>query len=67
MDLLNLAARAVAAVAHEVITEYRKIDAPEQPGEQDSGELSCVASSTERAWQPVVEAPATAFGFRGQQ
>lgn len=65
MGLMNLAARTIAAVAHEVITEYRKIDTLE--GADHGGELSCVSASTERAQQPVVEAPATAFGFGRQR
>jgi hypothetical protein len=60
VSALNLAARLIAAVAHEVAAEYRKLDAPES---QDREEMSCTQATTERAPQPTVEVPATAFGF----
>jgi hypothetical protein len=51
-------------VAHEVIAEYRKLDAPEVPDE--AAEVSCTQATTERAWSQTTEAPAMAFGFRRQ-
>jgi hypothetical protein len=65
---MSLLARAVATMAHDVITEYRKLcepppaDAPEpEPARQ---EMSCMGAATERRPERDFEA-APAFGFTG--
>ena len=73
MTPLNWAARVVAAAAHEVIAEYRKLDPPPPaPPDPDPGpvktEHSCTSASVRDRWQPHTTAPASpqAFGFAQQ-
>ena len=52
----------IAAFAHAVVTEYRKLD---QPQEAAPAELSCTQARVETRWQPQQHHPAAArAGFR---
>jgi hypothetical protein len=56
-------AKIVALVAHEIVTEYRKLDSPAAPASGGShSELSCVCATTERAatWDHDTKPPVTA-------
>jgi hypothetical protein len=66
---LSRAPALLARLAHDVITEYRKIDAAAQPAQQAHAELSCTQAATQvsTAGPPrirgAVERPfATGFG-----
>lgn len=61
-------AAVIASVIHQVMAEYRKLDAPppEPPAAAPARhEINCTAASTQQAWQPhhPRPAPARAFGF----
>ena len=69
-------AKIIALVAHEIVTEYRKIDAPpavpaEPPAAPQADEMprydtsSTLSASTERAgaWDHDTKPPVRAFGF----
>lgn len=58
----------IASVIHQVVSEYRKLDAPPpaQPAAEPAKyEINCTGASTQQAWQPPHPrpAPARAFGF----
>jgi hypothetical protein len=58
----------IAVVVHEVVTEYRKLDAPPESTLQDPHRYdpaSTTAADTERAgsWDHDKTPPVTAFGF----
>jgi hypothetical protein len=61
-------ATVLASVIHQVVSEYRKLDAPPPPqpaAEPARQEINCTSASTQQAWQPPHPrpAPARAFGF----
>lgn len=60
-------ARQVAALAHDVVDEYRKLDPPAPAAR---AELNCTQAVTSARWQPHEQAPASArahqFGFTRQ-
>lgn len=41
----------VARAAHEVVSEYRRLEAPGSP-EPARGELSCTSARVESSWEP---------------
>jgi hypothetical protein len=60
-------AKLIALIAHEIVTEYRKLDAQPEADDEPAavlppGELSCADVVTERApgWDHDTRAPVTA-------
>jgi hypothetical protein len=50
---LAVVTRLVAAAAHEVVTEYRRLDAPPPPPPEPARtEINCTSASTQTTWQP---------------
>lgn len=63
MKPLARIAALIASAAHEVVTEYRRLDAPPPAPEQPRSEINNVAATTQARWQPTAQPPASPFGF----
>lgn len=63
MNPLSRVTALVAAVAHGVVTEYRRLDAPPPPPEPPKAEINNTAATTQATWQRTHRAPASPFGF----
>jgi hypothetical protein len=64
MNPLGWAARLVAGAAHDVVAEFRKLDAPPPPPQEPARtEISCVCASTERRGTFDADRGAVVFGF----
>lgn len=63
MNPLRRAAALLATVAHDVVTEYKRLDAPAPAQQPPRTEINNTAASTQAAWQPSVRQRANPFGF----